>query len=199
VASDVLPYLVPDAVLIKWGEWELFRSGAWAPMPIELEGWDTGTDVRLRRLITVAPELFESACGIPVAATAATLSWTSSTTGMTEAAAPVRLQGNGLAQLDTQLPGDRISGTVTLRATISLVAPPDPPRPGVARRPGSVLASDSRSLVLEAGRTMFPVDEVDFARTRLPVEASWHLETTTDLAAPFYGTFRLLLNARDSE
>jgi hypothetical protein len=46
---------------------------------------------------------------------------------------------------------------------------------------------------------MFAIHEIDFANTRLSPNASWHLESRMDLGLPFYGTFRILINKRDSE
>src|SRR5690606_38919204 len=43
------------------------------------------------------------------------------------------------------------------------------------------------------------VHEIDFSHTRLSPTASWHLETSTDLTAPFYGTYRVLINKLDRE
>ena len=47
--------------------------------------------------------------------------------------------------------------------------------------------------------SMFPVHGVDFSHTNLHPSASWHLEGSPDLHAPFMGTFRLLLNRLDGE
>jgi hypothetical protein len=69
----------------------------------------------------------------------------------------------------------------------------------VASVPGSVLQDDLTQLVLETRSSMFPIHEIDFAATRLSPGASWHLESGTDLLAPFYGVFRVLINTRDAE
>ncbi|GAA0403511.1 hypothetical protein GCM10009541_53350 [Micromonospora gifhornensis] len=118
---------------------------------------------------------------------------------MTDASPPVRFDSGGWAVVDTILVGERLSGVLTLRTTVSLVHPPAGRAIGVATVPGSVLADQVQRVVLENVSSMFPVSEIDFSRTRLSPTASWHLETSTDLVAPFYGTFRVLINSRDRE
>jgi hypothetical protein len=118
---------------------------------------------------------------------------------MTESAAPVMVVPSGGLMVEALLRGTRIGGVVRLRTTLSVVALPPVSSPGVAWMPGSILSDDVHMLALEGSLSMFPVHEVDFSHTRLSPEASWHLETSTDLTAPFLGAFRLLLNSRDKE
>ncbi|MFI7053295.1 hypothetical protein ACIBLB_14670 [Streptosporangium canum] len=142
---------------------------------------------------------FVQETGLDLADVALTVSWTSSTTDMTEAAPAVKFDPNGMAIVDTTLVGERLSGTLSLRSTISLVRPSIGREVGVAMVPGSVLADHVQRVVLESMSSMFPVHEIDFSYTRLSPTASWHLETSTELTAPFYGTFRVLINKRDRE
>jgi len=198
VTSEIRPYLVPLPDTVRWGAWELF-DGDWGLLPSEVEGWDSGTDLRIRRSCLIDVGRFRSETGVDVGAVVVTVSWQSSTTSMRGAAASVRPSSGGFAQLDAVLPAERVSGTVSIRSTVSLASPGSPALPGVARLPGSVLSEDRVALILDRGDQLFPVDAIDFASTRLAPEASWHLETSIDLEGPFFGSFRVLLNTRDSE
>ncbi|MEU8003157.1 hypothetical protein AB0B66_18520 [Catellatospora sp. NPDC049111] len=177
----------------------LLESSQWSPLPEAVDGWDPGTDLHVGRRVRVDPERFRQETGLELADVALAVSWTSSTTQMTEAAPPVRFDAGGTAVADTTLVGDRLSGVLSLRSTVSLVRPPVERAVAVAAVPGSVLAEQVQRVVLENVSSMFPVHEIDFAHTWLSPTASWHLETSVDLTAPFYGTFRVLINKRDSE
>lgn len=197
--ADVRPYLVPQVSTVIWQPWALLDGREWRPLPDELDGWDPGTDLRIGRRVEVDTRSFVQETGVPLENVVLAVSWTSSTTDMTEAAPPVRFDADGRAIVDTILVGERLSGVLTLRTTVSLVHPPIGRQLGVASVPGSVLAEHVQRVVLENVSSMFPVSEIDFSQTRLSPTASWHLETSTDLVAPFYGTFRVLINRRDRE
>ncbi|MFG3601614.1 hypothetical protein [Micromonospora chersina] len=177
----------------------LLDAQEWCPLPDEIDGWDPGTNLRVARRVQIDSQRFRHETGLQLEDVALIVSWTSSTTDMTEASSPVGFDPNGRAVADTILVGERLSGTLTLRTTVSLVRPPATRVVGVAAVPGSVLAEHVQRVVLENVSSMFPVHEIDFSHTRLSPTASWHLETTTDLTAPFYGTFRVLINKRDRE
>ncbi|GAB4105906.1 hypothetical protein GCM10028790_49250 [Micromonospora taraxaci] len=197
--AEVRPYLVPEASTLVWQPWLLLDGHEWRPLPDELDGWDPGTDLRIARRVQVDATRFFQETGVELRNVALTVSWTSSTTDMTEAAPPARFDVGGGAVVDTILVGERLSGVLTLRTTVSLVHSPVGQAVGVAAVPGSVLAEHVQRVVLENVSSMFPVSEIDFSQTRLSPTASWHLETSTDLVAPFYGTFRVLINKRDRE
>lgn len=197
--SDIRPYLVPQHDTVVWGAWMLLETSQWIVLPDEIEGWDPSTDLRIARRVRVDPERFTRETGLQLADVALAVSWTSSTTQMTEASPQARFDANGIASTDTVLVGDRLAGVLALRSTISLIRAPITPGIAVAVLPGSVLAEHVQSVVLEKVSSMFPVHEIDFTHTRLSPTASWHLETSTDLTAPFYGTFRVLINKRDGE
>jgi hypothetical protein len=199
MAGEVRPYLIPTPSAVNWGAWHLLDAGAWVPLTAAMEGWDSGTDLRIARTVVVDRSQFETQTGLPLDAVALSVSWTSSTTGMTEAAPAARFNPKNQAVGDALLVGERLSGSVNLRTTIALATAVANPAPGVASVPGSVLAEDQFRIALEDVSPMFPVHALDFANTRLSTSASWHLETTTDLSAPFYASFRVLINARDKE
>ncbi|KAB1108217.1 hypothetical protein [Micromonospora aurantiaca] len=197
--AEVRPYLVPEAGTVVWQPWMLLDGHEWGPLPDELQGWDPGTDLRVARRVQVDAARFFQETGVELRDVALTVSWTSSTTNMTEAAPSAQFDPAGGAVVDTILVGERVSGVLTLRTTVGLVHPPAGRAVGVAAVPGSVLAEHVQRVVLENVSSMFPVSEIDFSQTRLSPTASWHLETSTDLVASFYGTFRVLINRRDGE
>jgi hypothetical protein len=200
MASDVRPYLVPAPATVSWDPWSLWDGEDRTTLPDAIDGWDSGTDLRIRRIVRVDVERFLAETGLDISERVAlTVSWTSSASGMTESASPISLARSGVTVAEALLPGVRIGGTVRLRSTLCLTSSMLQRSAGVAWIPGSVFDEHKRRLALEGTLSMFPVHDLDFSRTRLSADASWHLETTTDLTAPFLGTFRLLLNNRDRE
>lgn len=197
--TDVRPYLIPRPGTVVWDPWFLLDAEEWRSLPDTIDGWDPGTDLRAAQRVRIDVARFVQETGLDLADVALTVSWTSSTTDMTEAAPAAKFDPSGMAMVDTTLVGERLSGTLSLRSTISLVRPSVGRGVGVATVPGSVLAERIQRVVLESRSSMFPVHEIDFSHTRLSPTASWHLETSTDLTAPFYGTFRVLINKRDRE
>lgn len=199
MGSDVRPYFVPEPDAIVWGPWSLHDGLGWSELPEAVEGWDPAVDLQVARQVWVDPVRFRQQCGLDPDLVAVVVSWTSSTTDMTESVPPVRLGVDGTAVVEARLIGERLSGTLTLTSTISLVRQPEHHSAGMAAIPGSILAEDVRQLTLENVSSMFPVHEIDFAKTRLSPAASWHLETSTELSAPFYANFRVLINKKDTE
>ncbi|MGH4001837.1 MAG: hypothetical protein ACRDTJ_30740, partial [Pseudonocardiaceae bacterium] len=180
--------------------WQWAVHDTWQPLPPDVPDWEPTQPLHLRRSVQIdLTRLTEETRLDPDARLALTVSWISSTTAMRGAASPVSLDPTGATTLDVTLPGDRIGGTLDVRTTLTLLAPTSMSSVGVAQLPGSVLLEDRHRLVLDHGTDRFPVHEIDFAATRLDPHASWHLETTTELNAPFLGSFLLLLNKRDTE
>ncbi|MEV6306044.1 hypothetical protein AB0M02_41990 [Actinoplanes sp. NPDC051861] len=197
--ADVLPYFVPAPGTVIWEPWQLFDGQEWSALPDEIDGWDPGTDLEVARRVRVDGGRLRDETGLDLADVVLAVSWTSSTTSMTDAAPLVSFDQDGSAIAHAALPGERISGLLKLRSTISMVRPPTSYRPGVAWIPGSVLSEHTHQVLLDSSSSMFPTHEIDFAGTRLSPEASWHLETTTDMSAAFFATFRVLINKRDTE
>lgn len=197
--AEVLPYLIPDPGTVMMTPWQWAVHDTWEFLPPELPDWEPSQQLHLRRSVHIDPiRLPEETRLATGALLGLTVSWISSTTAMRGAAPTVPLDPSGTTRLDVTLPGDRIGGTLELRTTLTLLAT-SPSPVGVAHLPGSVLIEDRHRLVLDHGSDRFPVQEIDFAATRLDPYASWHLETTTDLDVPFLGSFLLLLNTRDTE
>lgn len=200
MVSDVRPYLIPDDACVAWQPWQLVGGDSSGKLPEVLEGWDSGTDLLIRRLVTVDQERLRREAELPVdVALVATTSWTSSTSQMSESARPVVIPGSEPLLLEALLPGARVGGVLTIRTTVSTANAPQLRVSGVANLPGSVLLENRSQTTLEGTLSMFPVHGIDFSHTNLHPAASWHLESSSDLHAPFLGTFRLLLNRLDAE
>lgn len=201
MTASAPPFLLPVADSIARVEWLIADGDAWAPLPEELPGWDSATDVFVRCSITADWPRFRSSCGLPSDfPVACTLAWTSSTSQMRGSsrksfapavASPVIVEGT--------LPADRVGGVLTLELTVH----PDrdwPAAPAaVVKRAGSTLFRSARRLVLEAQGSQFPVAVVDFGRTSHDPAASWFLSVDGPLEAPFHGVVLLLLNESDNE
>lgn len=171
------------------------------PLPDQLPDWDATVTHTVRRTVRLdLPRLLEETRLGPGSVLAWTISWTGSISRMRGAAPALPVGAGGATVLQVDLPGERIDGTLTMRTTLALVRSTGSTLSGAAHLPGSVLVEDYIKVVLGDPTTSgFPVQTVDFAATRLDPDASWHLETTTDLAAPFLGRFLLLINDRDTE
>lgn len=197
--TDALPYLVPDPATVEMTSWVWSSPSGWEPLPSSMPGWDPSMRLELRRSVRVDRDRLASETRLgPDCPLRLTVSWTSSTSGMRGSAVPVRLPADGVAQLDVSLPGDRIGGVLDIRTSLTL-AVSFPGEPGIASMAGSMLSEDRCELALDDDLRRFPVHEIDFANTRLDPDASWFLETTTELSAPFLGSFLLMVNRRDKE
>ncbi|SMQ73136.1 hypothetical protein SAMN06295909_3121 [Plantibacter sp. VKM Ac-1784] len=165
-------------------------------LPDFLEGWDPQTDLELSCAIAVEVDEFLTMARLPAdTRLRLTVSWSSSTSGMSDW---VYLEDLRRAQtVDALLPGERIGGTVVLRTTITLAEDRQPMGPGEVHRAGSVLWERLQSVRLHGEGSMFPIGVADFAGTPYGANASWYLQTSEDLSAPFLGTFLLLVNSRD--
>jgi hypothetical protein len=175
-------------------------GGELVELPDAIEGWDSGTDLWLTRTVTVDHPKLRSETQLPnEVGLVVTTTWTSSTSRMSEATAPITVADSRPVTVQALVPGDRIGGVLDIRTTLATASAPRTLIPGVAHSPGSILAENKRQVALEGTLSMFPVHGIDFGHTNLHPDASWHLESSADLHAPFLGAFRLLLNRLDSE
>lgn len=200
MSRDVPPYLLPGPSTAVLGHWELLTADSWEVLPSELPDWDATVSLVIRRSATVDLDRLRAETHIaPEARVGWTVSWISSTSKMRGTAPATPITGSGTRSIEAQLPGDRIGGTLTLHTSLALLRTSTRLRPGAPHRPGSVLLRDTVGVTLGSASAGFPVATIDFAATRLDPHTSWHLETTTDLLAPFLGTVLLLINTRDTE
>lgn len=199
--TDAKPYLVPLLEVMHHRPWSYLADDEWTSLPDELLSWDGHSDIHLRAPVSVdLPQLRDQTL-LPFSSVLLVgVHWRSSSSGMVESAPAVPLAPSGDAFLEVRLPGDRIGGSLEVVTTVTLGADPGTGLPGVAHQPGSVLLESAQKVLLEPPAAMFPVHDLDFAAVPgLDDHASWHLEMSTELASPFLGTCRLLINRRDQE
>ncbi len=196
--ADVRPFIVPDPSAISLGDWVVDDDDE-ETLPEAWDGWDAGTDIRIRRTCDIRMERLRADTGLPShVPVRVTTSWRSSTTQMRLRAGHIPAAGEGRHTLKAVLPGARVAGTLVLRTSVTVGADWDG-APGLPCRAGSVLYEDEARIALQGESPMFPIEILDFASTPWDPDASWHLTVASDLEAPFLGACWLSLNSRDSE
>lgn len=197
--NDVRPYFVPSGESVRWGDWTLLDGEGHLPLPEYIDGWEPGTDLRIRREFEIDKARFESETQCTLEQCRVHVAWLSSTTGMVASAPPTSISAAGQGIVDVELLGAKIAGTLSLYSRIVFASRPTDDGPiGAARIPGSILAEHKQILRLERPSPMFPTQMVDFARTHHSVDASWHLDIDGELESPFMGAVLLQINSRDS-
>ncbi|MCM6763242.1 hypothetical protein NB037_12520 [Rathayibacter sp. ZW T2_19] len=194
----VAPYRTPRAGTITWSVPDLLDGETWVPLGEEIEGWDPSIDLIIRGSVEIDPQAIETETGLTLAEMALVVSWSCSSSRFRAAAPRQALAQSGVTSFTVTLPGDRLDGKVEVTTAV-VALPRADVGAGTARRRGSVLADRRFTVALEGTVGMFPVEIVDFVKTRLPNKASWHLETSQDLDQTFLAGFRLQINERDTE
>ena len=198
-SAGALPYLVPRLEAVRFQPWQI-AGDTWTALPDVLSAWDPDTTFLVSQTVDVDLDLILVDTRLPPGtAFYVTATWTSSSSGMKMPIARVESSTSGPVVLQGHLEGRSIAGALDIETTLALARSSDSDQPGIVSNAGAVLARASTRLNLESASSMFPVAVVDFARTRMDVDASWRLETTTDLASSFVGEFRLLINSRDRD
>ncbi|POH69952.1 MULTISPECIES: hypothetical protein [Cryobacterium] len=200
MTRDVLPYLLPQEGAVEFRGWLLEGLEGPTTLPEVIEWWDPDTDISMSRTVSVDMEKVLAGTGLTEdAEMSITVSWTSSSTGMTSAAWSKRVQSGGLHRVDLVLPSKQIGGVLSIRSTLALTKPMSVARRGVAGVVGSILAEDLWRVSLEGTAARFPIAMTDFAGTNYGTESSWALQTSLELDAPFMGSYLLMVNKRDTE
>lgn len=194
------PFRRPRHERMHCGRWEILEGDEVMPLPEELPDWDPMTTVHLRRRVTVDLEGVRADCGLDAGDRVRVVgSWRS--TGST-------LRGLGTVHdhalsegrleivLEMKIPGTEVARDVTVRATLLLLEASAAGSAVSPHRPGSLLWSDERTVLLEGIASRFPLELVDFASTTwLPAGAAWFLEWDPDeLDLPLLGSVRLYVN-----
>lgn len=198
MVDSVAPYRTPRPGTIKWSLPDLLDGDAWIPLGEEIEGWDPSMDLIIRGSVEMDPQAVETETGLGLDEMALVVSWSCSSSRFRAAAPRQALTRSGVTHFTVTLPGDRLDGNVEVTTAV-VALPRADVGAGTARRRGSVLTDRRFTVALEGTVGMFPVEIVDFVKTRLPNKASWHLETSQELDQTFLAGFRLQINERDSE
>ncbi len=165
-----------------------------------LEHWDPFTLTTVRRTVSVDADLCRTSCALAAdAVLGVVVSWHASSTRLSHSP-PVTvlgaLGGRLRADLELQIPGTDIGGTVDLRTRMVLLDTGSTSSPVAPRVPGAVLWADNVKVAVEGGAGRFPVSAVDFAATEFSDDAASALEwNSEDLASPVLGSLRLLVNS----
>jgi hypothetical protein len=195
----VWPYRRPQQTSISAEGWLLAVDEQTLPLPDALPHWDYQTPLRLRRTIDLDLDAISAATRLPDDARLhLAVVWSSSGAGLREPATtlPVGTSGRHTAQIEVDLPGERLGGTITLRTLLVVAEPGSVKDPLAPRRGGSVLWSDETRVRLQGDAPQFPIAIVDFTRTSFPDNAAWHVDLGQRLEAATMGTLLLYLNER---
>ena len=156
-------FLRPPADVITGVAWSICVGGN----PVHgksAKGWDYATPVDIVfRCETAVSELRRSVQLEPGSEVALVLRWhAAGGTGLRGAGQPCRVV-EGLNEIHLHLDGHSLGGTLVLNAAlILLVRAPGDSLPLAPARPGSVLWSQRKKVVLEGGGPMFPVELISF-------------------------------------
>lgn len=196
----LFPYRVISADAVEWTDPELLvaSASAWTPVGREVPGWDPSANLTVRGAVRVDPRRVELDTGLTLGEMALVVAWTSSASRTRSAGSRQPFDPSGGASYQVILPGAEIDGVLEIDLCIVAI-PSGAVDIGTANRSGSILARRAHQVALEGNVGMFPVEIIDFARTRLPNKASWYLEMSQDLDQPFLAGYRLQVNKRDAE
>ncbi|BCJ73686.1 hypothetical protein CS0771_32300 [Catellatospora sp. IY07-71] len=196
---QIWPYRRPSTETVTADTWQLVLDEGPTDLPASLPHWDYRTNLSLGRQITVDTDMLRSEVRLPSDATLQmTVIWTASGSNLRQSAGAVALhrEGRQKADLEVQLPGELLGGTVTLRTLLTVADPGTVEDPLAPRLSGSVLWSDEHKVRLQGDAPQFPIAIVDFTRTTFPDNASWHLELGSQLESATMGTLLLYINER---
>jgi hypothetical protein len=200
MANEVRPYLVPASRAVQAAPWRANLDGEWVELEDRLDGWDPEAGLEITRSLKLDHDALTSTAGLPRnTRVVVTVSWMSSSTGMRERIYRSAVTQSECLLMSATLDGKRVAGRLMIMTTVTLGENLDGVARGVASRAGSVLFRDDKNLELDSGARAFPIAMVDFSNTRFDPEASWRLQSASDLEAPFWGTFLVLINSRDKE
>src|SRR5882757_10974498 len=114
--SDVLPYFVPSPETVEWLPWLLIEGGTERSLPHQIDGWEPGTSLSLRRDFRINVPRLESETQSSVGHLVINVSWRSSTTYMVGSIPPLPISPTGLGTIDVELDGNKLAGTVSLHS-----------------------------------------------------------------------------------
>lgn len=193
------PYLTPEPAVVTAENWHLEAGDERIPLPDQFESWSQGTSLRLTRRIEIDLPTLLSQSGLPnTAEIGVSVSWMSNSTKIRRRVFRSAISDEPIS-VTANLNGDEISGEVDLRTSVILNSAIQGTEPWVASEAGSILLVEKRVFGLGLSESGFPMSVVDFAVTTLPIEASWHLETSTALEDRFSSSFQVLVNERDEK
>ncbi|MGH3387444.1 MAG: hypothetical protein ACRDOO_01035 [Actinomadura sp.] len=169
-------------------------------MPEALPDWDYQMDLRLRRTVHIDLDRARAEAGLPVDTVLKLAAvWTATGSNLRGTADRVRIEGSGpgSVEINARLSGSDLGGILRLDTALVLPEGLAGGRPSIARRAGSVLWSDRRSVRLQGDAPQFPMAVINFANTSFPSNAAWHLQIGGNLHGATMGSLLLLVNEKN--
>lgn len=193
------PYLLPGTDGIEMSPWKLFWNGDSVPLEQIVEGWVTGTDLRLTRAVSIDGAQVRADCGLaPDTPLDIVVSWFGNTAKMRRRVFVRRIVDRH-NEIEAVLSGAELGGTAAVTTSLVLGADVPAAPAGAPHLRGSILVRDTVRVMLEGEGSMFPMAVVDFAPRPYENRSSWHVETSTDIDADFSAVFQVLVNEQDVE
>ena len=195
----VHPYRVPtDAV--RASPWT--RDGE--DLGSTLTGWDYQTSLSFSRTVSVdvARTYAQSGLSADCRIAVHVRSWASGSlvkTSALRAPLPGPDASTGIEEVavDVEVSGATLAGELTLETNLVLTSG----RPGrfAAHRPGSILWTDVKKVVVEGTGGLLPVAPVRFSEHGLPAGAAWYVSLDgSDWSDPAMGSLLVLLNTENA-
>ncbi|MEU5849640.1 hypothetical protein [Saccharopolyspora shandongensis] len=195
-----LPYRSPSEDVVDCAPWKLVFEDSEFDLPGFLPDWDYQMNLRLRRSVRIDVDRARAESGLPPNA-ALTLAavWTATGSNLRAPGKQIVIDAPGPAdiQLEFDLPGAELGGTLILDTSLVLAKAIPDARPAAPRRAGSVLWNDRHSMRLQGDYAQFPVAVIDFVNTSFPDEAAWHLQVPESLQQATMGKLLLLINKQN--
>lgn len=195
----IAPYLTPDSAVVEASSWKIWENGEWQELPDYLPSWSQGTDLILKRTITVDRDRLDRQTQMPrKSCVAICVTWISESTKIKQRVLRREL-GVRAETISVRLPGDKIGGRVTIETSLIVGADLEATETWVAHEVGSILLAEKSMVTLEGDGATFPMAVVDFTASIYPNQASWFLRTSNDVGDRFSSTFQVLINERDKQ
>jgi hypothetical protein len=191
----------PDCVRAQ--PWMVIEAGVEQPVAEEFDSFDPAAQIHLSRRVDVDADRIRGACGLSRDDGIGVVAmWSSTATRLRGASVPIGLTANGdrvRADIELDLAGHSLGGTLVLRTAVVLLARYHDPVPLLANLEGSVLCEvdEAVRIDLEGAATRFPTELCEFGLgNSFPPGAAWLLDWEPgDLSLPVLGSVRLYMNA----
>ncbi|HEU5379096.1 MAG TPA: hypothetical protein VFV38_27035 [Ktedonobacteraceae bacterium] len=196
-----LPYSTPSPERIRIGEWSLLRDGDAEPLGELLPGWDPAVNLQVAVDVWLDLEGIYQDCHLGSDAVLRLAAvWESTGTVLRGHGELINLQRHSTPleiRLTAAVEGIKLAGKLDLSVNLVLLRPSTEVQPFAAKIPGSILAQQTQSVLLEGEGARFPTEVIDFTNTHYPSEAAWALYWDPDnLDQTISGEVRLYINAR---
>jgi len=191
-------YVTPPPNCVQPSDWLVVPSGC-EPLgnPLIIQHWQYAMNIVVERTLSVRLADLRSGARLRQNDTIwVIISWTSTATGL-QGASPRRALVDGANELQVEIPGVEIGGTLKLRTVVAAAVGESKGRdPLAAHRPGSTLWADSHETLLEGDSSRFPTEALGFEANGVGSRnTAWRVNVnTSDLDAPALSAIQVVLN-----